>query len=145
MYVIWDTEVWEGKLQSSPRAQHFRHWTYLYKTKYKITLNYMCYFTKRIISIVHIFSYIVIYMVIHIFICLIDETRILGRTLGHVRRILYAILRVPCDFRAHWTVHITRRAESFTLSVCNNNNNNNNTQWKVMTLHNRHPRDLSRL
>jgi len=65
----------------------------------------------------------------------------LGRTLGHARRILYAVLRVPCDFRTHWTVHITCRAESFTLQV---SNNNNNTQWKGMSLHNRHPHDLSR-
>lgn len=46
---------------------------------------------------------------------LIDETRILGRTLGHAGRILYTVLCIPCDFRAHWTVHITRRAKSFTF------------------------------
>lgn len=46
-----------------------------------------------------------------------DETRVLGRTLGHAGCIFHTVLCIPCDFRTHRPVHITCRAESFTLQV----------------------------
>lgn len=46
-----------------------------------------------------------------------DEARVLGRTLGHVRRVLYTVLCIPRDIRAHRPVYITGRAQPFTVQV----------------------------